>query len=69
MTFFFQTNPIGVIFKNVLALPSFIMAVNECYFSIVQNQSNKAHPAIIKSPSHGPTLGVGGFCGVNKGIL
>ena len=28
MTFFFQTNTIRVILKNVLALPSFIMAVN-----------------------------------------
>jgi len=28
MTFFFQTKTIGVIFKNILALPSFIMGVN-----------------------------------------
>ncbi|MGL5643718.1 MAG: hypothetical protein ACRCW3_03010, partial [Metamycoplasmataceae bacterium] len=28
MTFFFQTNTIGVTLKNVLSLPSFIMAVN-----------------------------------------
>jgi len=33
MTFFFQTNTIRVIFENVLALPSFIMAVNGCFCS------------------------------------
>ncbi len=44
MTFFFQTNPIRVILKMVLALPSVIMAVNGCFF--VQ-QSNKPHPSII----------------------
>ncbi len=30
MTFFFQMNTIGVILKNILALPSFVMAVNGC---------------------------------------
>uniref|UniRef100_A0A672R8M5 Pyrroline-5-carboxylate reductase dimerisation domain-containing protein n=1 Tax=Sinocyclocheilus grahami TaxID=75366 RepID=A0A672R8M5_SINGR len=30
MTFFFQTNPIGVILKIVLALPSSIIAVSGC---------------------------------------
>uniref|UniRef100_A0A673LUN2 Zmp:0000000521 n=1 Tax=Sinocyclocheilus rhinocerous TaxID=307959 RepID=A0A673LUN2_9TELE len=30
MTFFFQTNTIRVLLQNVLALPSFIMAVNGC---------------------------------------
>ncbi len=52
MTFFFQVNPIRVIFKNVLALPSFIMAVNGCYFSIVQKKSNKAHQSIIMKKPH-----------------
>ncbi len=32
MTFIFQTNTIRVIFKNVLTLPNFIMAVDGCYF-------------------------------------
>ncbi len=30
--FFFQMNPIGVILKMILALPSFIMAVDGCVF-------------------------------------
>jgi len=35
MKFFFQTNTIGVILKDVLALPSLIMAI-------------KVHPSMIK---------------------
>jgi len=34
MTIFFQTNTIGDIFKNIQALPSFIMAVNGSFASI-----------------------------------
>ncbi len=51
MTFFFQTNPIGVILKIVLAIPSVIIAVGGCFCSTVQNSSNKAH-ASIKCASH-----------------
>ncbi len=39
--------------KNVLALPSFIMAVGGRFCSAVQNKSNKVHPSVIKRASHG----------------
>jgi len=45
MTIFFQTNTIGDVFKNILALPSFIMVVNGGRdFEAPQ----KMHPSIIK---------------------
>ncbi len=40
MTFFFQTNSIGVILKIVLALLSSISAVGRCFCLIVQNTLN-----------------------------
>ncbi len=53
MTFFFQTNPIGVILKIVLAIPSFIIAVGGCFSLTVQNTLNKVRASIIKCASHG----------------
>lgn len=44
MTFFFHTNIIVVIFKNVPTLSSFIKAVN----SDRDFEANKVHPTIIK---------------------
>ncbi len=46
LTVFFQMIIRVLTKKNVLVLPSFIMAVNRCYFSIVQIKSNKVHPSI-----------------------
>ncbi len=48
MTFFFQTNPIRVILKMVLALLSSIIAVGGCFCSTVQKTSNKVRVSIIK---------------------
>ncbi len=48
MTFLFQTNTIEVILKTVLALSSFIMAVNGG-----QDFKAKVHLSIIKSTPHG----------------
>ncbi len=36
--------------------------VNGCYFSIVQKKTNKAHPSIIKSASHGSGGWIKAFC-------
>ncbi len=41
MTFFFQTNTIGVISINIWALPGFIMAVNGCH----DFEAQKMHPS------------------------
>ncbi len=41
VTFFFQTNPIGVVFKIVLAPPSLIMGLNGCLLDPVRKMSNK----------------------------
>ncbi len=53
MTFFFQTNPIRVILKTVLALLNVIIAVCGCFCSSVHKKSNKAHASVIKRASHG----------------
>ncbi len=50
MTFFFQTNPIGVILKIVMALPSIIIAVGVFFFSTVHKTSNKTRASIINVP-------------------
>ncbi len=52
MTFFFQKNPIGVILKIVLAIPSIIIAVGGCFCWTVHKTSNKARTSIIKHASH-----------------
>ncbi len=52
MTFFFQTNPIRVILKIILAIPSVIIAVGRCFCSTVQNTLNKARASIVKHASH-----------------
>ncbi len=49
LTLLFQTNTIGVILNNVLALPSFIMAVN----SSQDFEAKIKHKSIIKSFQHG----------------
>ncbi len=53
MTFFFQTNPIGVILKIVLAPPSLSMGVSGCFLSTVQKTWHKVCIYLIKRPSHG----------------
>ncbi len=52
MTFFFQTNPIGVILKIVLALLCVIIAVGGCFCLTAQKTSNKVCASIIKRASH-----------------
>ncbi len=39
--------------KNVLAIPSVIIAVGGCFCETVQNMSPKVHAPIIKGASHG----------------
>ncbi len=56
-----QTNTIRVILKNVLALPSFIMAVIGGGGVEILKQ-NKEHSSVIKSAPHSSG-------GVNKGLL
>ncbi len=53
MTFFFQTNPIWVIWKIPLSLPRVIIAVGGCFCSTAQKTSNKVCASIIKRASHG----------------
>ncbi len=53
MTFFFQTNPIWVILKIVLAPPSLSTEVSGCFLSTVQKTWNKARASAIKRASHG----------------
>ncbi len=62
MTFFFQTNPIGVILKMILALLSSIIAVNGCFCYTVQNTSNKVHESIIKCASCGSGVWIKASC-------
>ncbi len=57
MIFFFQMDTIGVVFKNVLVYPSFIMA----RMGVEILKPKKVHPSIIKSALHGS--------GVSKGLL
>ncbi len=61
MTFFFQTNPIRVILKTVLALLNVIIAVGGVSVP-VQNTSNKVHTSIIKHASHGSGGGIKSSC-------
>ncbi len=44
---------VNVIFKIALVLLSIIIAVGGCFYSIVQNTSNKACTSIIIDASHG----------------
>ncbi len=53
MTFFFQTNPIGVILEIVLAPPSLSTGVSGCFLSTVQKTWNKVRASVIKRASHG----------------
>ncbi len=61
MTFFFQMNPIGVILKIVLAIPS-VIAVGRCFSLTVQNTLNKALASVIKRASHGSGAWMKAFC-------
>ncbi len=49
MIFFFQVNPIGVILKIVLALPSIIIAVGGFFFSTIHETSNKTRASCGES--------------------
>ncbi len=51
MTFFFQTNPIRVILKIVLAPPSLTMGINGCLLDPVW-KTNKVRASVIKRRSH-----------------
>ncbi len=62
MTFFFQTNPIGVILNIVLALLCSIIAVGGCFCTTVQETLNKAHASIIKCASHGSGAWIKASC-------
>ncbi len=62
MIFFFQTNPIRVIFKFVLAIPSVIIAVGGCFCSTVHKMSNKVRTSIIKRASHGSGAWIKASC-------
>ncbi len=61
VTFFFQTNPIGVILKIVLAIPSVIVAVGGCFSLTVQNMLNKVRASNKTCLTR--------LWGVNKGLL
>ncbi len=62
MTFFFQTNPIRVILKIVLALLSSIIAVSGCFCTTVQETLNKVCASIIKRPSHSSGVCIKASC-------
>ncbi len=64
MTFFFKTNINGVILKNILALPSFIEAVN----GVEILKHKKVHLSIIKSVPYSTTRPSEVMCLCKKNI-
>ncbi len=62
MTFFFQTNPIGVILKIVLAPPSLTMGVSRCFLWTVQKMWNKVCASVIKHATHSSGGGIKSSC-------
>ncbi len=65
MAFFFQTNINGVILKNILALPSFIVAVNGDFG---RDFDKKVLPSTIKSVPYSTTRPSEVMCLCKKNI-